>query len=358
MSVASTGQQRLPKVKLTIYHQETVFDEFKTEWNALLHRSAANNIFSTWEWQSTWWAAYQAGELWVIACHHDDGKLVALAPWFIEHNALGERVVRSIGCVDVTDYVDVIVEPGYTDIVFDALAAHLAQSRERFDRINLCNIPESSSTTDLLGSALQAYGFEVEIELQEVCPIIHLPADWESYLSMLDKKQRHEIRRKIRRAEGEAETSWYIVGQEHDLDAELEKFLSLMAASHQEKATFLTNPRNVDFFKRMVPLTFQCGWLQLSFLKINGDVAAAYLNFDYGSRILVYNSGLMPEPYGHLSAGIVLLAYNIRHAIETGHTIYDFLRGNEIYKYRMGGQDTRVFKLKAKAGDYVPLVGD
>jgi len=29
----------------------------------------------------------------------------------------GERVVRSIGCVDVTDYVDVIVEPEHAEEV-------------------------------------------------------------------------------------------------------------------------------------------------------------------------------------------------------------------------------------------------
>jgi len=67
-----------------------------------LKRSPADNIFSTWEWQSSWWKAYQAGELWLISCRDDQDRLVGLAPWFIQTQPGGERVVRSIGCVDVT----------------------------------------------------------------------------------------------------------------------------------------------------------------------------------------------------------------------------------------------------------------
>jgi CelD/BcsL family acetyltransferase involved in cellulose biosynthesis len=71
------------------------------------------------------------------------------------------------------------------------------------------------------------------------------------------------------------------------------------------------------------------------------------MNFDYGGHILVYNSGLLPEEYGHLSLGIVLLCYNIRHAIENKRKVFDFLRGNEVYKYRMGAKDNPVFMLRA-----------
>jgi CelD/BcsL family acetyltransferase involved in cellulose biosynthesis len=335
-------------VQLTAYNQVTVFEDLKPEWNDLLHRSASDHVFSTWEWQSTWWTTYQAGELWVVACRDDSGHLIGLAPWFIEHNDQGEYVVRSIGCVDVTDYVDVLVEPKHMQIVFTALAQHLLDRRSAYDRVNLCNIPEASPTSEQFGTILQAHGFEVDVVLQEVCPVIELPGTFEDYLGTLDKKQRHEIRRKVRKAESEANISWYIVGPEHNLDEEIERFLGLMSASQYQKAAFLENENNVRFFKAIVHKTFEQGWLQMSFLYVDESVAAAYINFDYQNHILVYNSGLNPNVHGHLSPGIVLLAYNIEHAIETGHTIFDFLRGNETYKYRMGAKDTRVFKLKAQ----------
>lgn len=335
-------------MNLTAYDTETVFDDLKDEWNDLLRRSNCDQIFSTWEWQSTWWREYQAGDLWIVAARNDDGRLVGLAPWFVETSAEGERVVRFIGCVDVTDYVDVIIEPQQTEAVFTALAEHLLDHADRYDRVNLCNIPETSPTHQAFAAVLKQAGFEVDVPVQEVCPVIPLPRTFEDYLNTLDKKQRHEIRRKIRRAEAEPGLGWYIVGPEHDLEAETERFLKLMASSHPSKAEFLTNPKNESFFRAIVRTAYERGWLQLAFLNVGPEVAAAYVNFDYAGRILVYNSGLQPEAFGQLSAGIVLLAYLIEHAIETGRFVFDFLRGNETYKYRMGAQDTRVYKLKAQ----------
>jgi CelD/BcsL family acetyltransferase involved in cellulose biosynthesis len=335
-------------VRLITYDTLDAFRTLRTEWDELLPRSISNRVFSTFEWQITWWEAYAPGELWVIAARDDEDRLIAVAPWFIETRP-DERVVRSIGCVDVTDYVDLIVDSPNTAAFCTALAQYLAEQRGRFDRINLCNIPEQSPTLAYLPTLLQHCGFASDVELQEVCPVIALPISFEGYLENLDKKERHEIRRKVRRAAGEAETlDWYIVGVEHDLEQELDRFIALMAASQPAKAEFLADSKNDAFLRQIARITYQCGWLQLSFLRINGEAVATYMNFDYANQIQVYNSGLALDRYSHLSAGIVLLAYNIQHAIETGHTLFDFLRGNEVYKYRMGAQDTKVFKLKAQ----------
>lgn len=335
-------------MKLIAYDDPSVFEALRSEWNDLLARSHCDLVFSTWEWQSSWWAAYQPGDLWVVAVRDDSGRLVAIAPWFIEINADHKRIVRSIGCVDVTDYVDIIVEPEHRRRVYALLAEHLHERRTNYDWINLCNIPEASPTREEFAAVLRDCGFDVEIIFQEVCPVIHLPETFDDYLASLDKKQRHELRRKMRRAENEPSLNWYIVGPDHNIDEELDRFLQLMAASHPEKAAFLRDPKNVAFFRTITPQAWEQGWLQLAFIGFNNQVAAAYLNFDYQSHILVYNSGLLPETFGHLSPGIVLLTYLIRHAIENGREVFDFLRGNETYKYRMGAEDTRVYKLKAQ----------
>lgn len=336
-------------MKLTAYDNVSLFETLQSEWNELVFRSMSNQIFSTWEWQSIWWQAYQSrGQLWVITCRTEDGRLVGIAPWFIEQHPTHGRVIRSIGCVDVTDYLDIIVDADCIQPVQECFAGYLAEHRDQFDRLDLCNIPEYSPTYAIFPEMLKQHNFTVEVKQQEVCPIIKLPDDWEGYLSLLDKKQRHEVRRKLRRADGAPEEiEWYIVDETHNLEEEMARFTTLMAASDPQKAEFLSDESNMAFFKTMVPAMAACGWLQLNFLTIGGTAAATYLNFDYDKRILVYNSGLLQEPYGNLSPGIVLLAYNIQHAIETGHEEFDFLRGNETYKYRMGGQDLAVYMLIA-----------
>lgn len=338
----------MARVKVVAHTQATLFEALRPEWNSLLGRSAANLIFLTWEWQSTWWHAYEAGDLWVLAVHSDDDRLVGIAPWFIQVKPDGERVVRTIGCVDVTDYMDIIAEPEHIDGIQQALADYVAQNTGLFDRINLCNVPEDSRTYATFPDHLRQAGMDAKLVLQEVCPIIRLPDSFEGYLESLDKKQRHELRRKMRRAENEAEIEYYTVDSSHDFEQEIETFFRLMAASQPSKAEFLADPRNNRFFRDILHVAFACGWLRMTFLKVDGHPAACYCDFDYNGHMLVYNSGLSLDYAPHLSTGIVLLTYNIRHAIETGHIVYDFLRGNESYKYRMGAVDTRVYMLLAR----------
>ncbi len=349
-----------PDVRLQVCHTSDGFAALRGEWDALLAASITNEVFLSWEWQSTWWDCYTPGDLWLIAGRNSANELIGIAPWFLEQPS---GVVRTIGCVEVTDYLDILVRPETSDCFCEALAEWLAGHTEQFRQISFCNLPQHSAVLTHLAQALSECGFAVETEQQEVCPAIQLPATFDSYLETLDKKNRHELRRKLRRAEdGDDHVAWYIVGTEAnrqadtqanthaDLQAETERFLTLMAASHPDKAAFLQNQQHVAFFRAITPKLAERGWLQLAFLTVEGEPAAAYFSVDYNNHIGLYNSGLKPDAYSHLSPGIVLLAYIIRYAIEQKRTVFDFLRGNEDYKYRMGAQDTPVLELRAAPG--------
>lgn len=212
-------------MQVTIYRDLSVFEQLIDEWNALLHQSPTNTIFLTQQWQVTWWRAYNAGDLFVHVVRADDGRLLGVGPWFIEHSP-DERVVRTIGCVDVTDYVDVLTTTDAIDEVYSALAQSLWDTREEFDRVNLCNIPEASPTLLGLSNALRQIGFESAAEFQEVCPVITLPDSWEAYLESLDKKQRHELRRKLRHSDGtDDQITWYTIAPDDtDLLPAIETF--------------------------------------------------------------------------------------------------------------------------------------
>jgi CelD/BcsL family acetyltransferase involved in cellulose biosynthesis len=337
-------------VQLTLHSDPEIFARLRPEWDTLFAHSAARLLFLSWEWASTWWNAYQPGELAIVSVRDDAGALVGLAPWFIEsrHDDSGavERVLRTIGCVDVTDYLDILTMPDHHAAVIEALAGLLADQRPSFSRLNLCNIPVDSLTLASMPDALTARGFAVEVQQQEVCPQIALPATWDGYLESLDKKQRHELRRKIRRMDGER-VEYRVITEAADLSAHIELFLDLMRASHPEKAAFLDDPGHDAFFRALLPVMAARGWLRLSFLLVEDTPCASYCHFDYEGHILVYNSGLNPEQFAHLSPGIVLLCRDIEWAIQNGRALFDFLRGNEGYKYRMGGIDRAVYMIMA-----------
>jgi len=326
------------------YHHEDVFESLSFVWNDLLHRSASDSLFLTVEFQRIWWKHLGRGELLVITVTDDD-ELIGIAPLFIEKDENDRRVLNFVGCVEVADYLDLIALQGREREVTEALVGHLARlDDDAWHALDLCNVHQGSPTLDLLPELAKAKGWDVDTELDDVCPIVDLPETWDEYLGMLDGKQRHEIRRRLRRANAWQGMEWYIVDSEHDLEAEIDDFLHVMAVGDPEKQAFLTDSMDA-FFRELARTAFDAGWLQLAFLTIDGQKAAAYFNFVYNNQVLAYNSGLDWESFPKVGAGTILTSYLIRHAIEEGREVFDFMRGDEEYKYRFGGEDIEVRRL-------------
>jgi len=331
-------------MKTQVYTNATGFAALREEWNSLLRDSASDTLFLTWEWQNTWWKHLGKGELYLVTVR-DGGHLSGIAPLYLIPTDDGLNELSIVGCRDVSDYLNLIAANGHEEKVYGALLDWLESDEAPvWDLVDLCNIPAASPTHQLLAEMAAARGYQVKIEVEDICPIIPLPSTWDEYLSSLSKKQRHEIRRKIRRAEGSAQINWYIVNEEHDLATEIDAFIELHQKSHIDKDEFMDTQMK-GFFHAAAQVLHEAGWLQLAFMEVNGEKAATMLNFDYRDSILVYNSGYDPEKYAQLSPGIVLLAHCIQHAIQLGRAEFDFLRGDEEYKFRFGAQPTEIYRL-------------
>jgi CelD/BcsL family acetyltransferase involved in cellulose biosynthesis len=209
--------------------------------------------------------------------------------------------------------------------------------------MDLCNIPETSPTRTILPQEAQRRGFLFNERINEVCPVIRLADTFEGYLDSIGSKQRRELNRKLRRAQG-ADAELVVVGPEDDVDTAVTNFLDLLQQSTFEKREWLTDGRRAVFYDA-ARAAHKAGMLQLLFIEVRGKKAAGLFNFDYNDRIWVYNSGLDPALFGALSLGVVITAKAIEYAIENGRTTFDFLRGNETYKYRFGAEDTTIYRL-------------
>jgi len=319
----------------------------EAEWNTLLQRTRADTVFLTWQWQKAWWDCFgEEGRLAVLTAR-DRGELVALAPFYIAapNGSLG--TLRLIGGVEVSDYLDLIVADNKEGPAYRALWEFLtSECAYPWRGMDLHNVPGLSGTLESLATiAGGTDGVRVTRQVEDVCPVISLPPSWEDYLRLLTKKQRHEIRRKLRKADREATVDWYYVEDEETLTREVEDFIALHQRSAAQKKEFM-DQRMQRFFHRVASSAFDQGWLKLAFLVVNEVKAATMFCFDYNDSILVYNSGYDPRMHPSLSTGIVLLSYCIRDAIAKGRRTFDFLRGAEDYKYRFGGEDREVYNLR------------
>jgi CelD/BcsL family acetyltransferase involved in cellulose biosynthesis len=326
------------------------FNHIADEWNMLLKEGAIHVPFLRHEYQTTWWGSlgggeWSHGELFVATARQDDGELMAIAPLFLTDNREGEPALLLLGSIEISDFLDLIARPADLPPFLDMLLAHLASEDAPAWRVlDLYNLLESSPTLPALQNAAEKRGWVYRQDCLQHCPYIPLPGDWEAYLNGIDKKQRHEIRRKIRRLEDpDIDAHWYIVQDDASLDGEIEDFLRLMGQD-ADKQAFLTNAMRAQMRDTM-KISYQGGWLQLAFLEIEGEKAAGYLNFDYDNHIWVYNSG-MDERFRENSPGWVLLAYLLQWANEHGRSGFDFMRGNEEYKYRFGGIDRFVVRAR------------
>ncbi len=110
-----------------------------------------------------------------------------------------------------------------------------------------------------------------------------------------------------------------------------------------QKEAFLTDDMKTSM-RNLIHTTFDEGYLQFAFLEIDNQKAAAYLNFDYNNRIWVYNSGF-EDKFLSWSPGWVLLSYLLQWANENKRHQFDFLRGDEKYKYRFGAVDRFIHRI-------------
>lgn len=321
----------------TVFTDSSVFFDLRQEWHQLLENSAINEIFMTPEYQSVWWQTLGGGELCIISVRSDSGELVGLAPLFVHNN-----IYSFIGCRDVSDYLDFIVHKEYEELVYQAILNELKSIKNV--SFSLCSIPESSPTLVQIPKLLTG-DTKLTLTEQEVCPQIQLPNTWDTYLTNLDRKQRQEIKRKWKKIETTEEVAYECIYEEHPATQAVSQFIELHQQSSETKRDFWDSHHKA-FFEQLLPVLARRGWLKLFFLSIGRHTKpiAAMLIFDYGGHYDLYNSGFNPD-FSSLSPGQVLTAYTIKDAIENGRTLYDFLRGNEEYKFRLGGIPKPIFDL-------------
>lgn len=358
-------------MKTEIHKDTSGFDALREEWNPLVRCSVTNTLFLTWEWQTAWWDAFGAGRsLYLLAMRDDAGSLVGIAPLFHQDSQIDptaslpdisverpvavasgqvRRTVHLVGGTEVSDYLDIIAPPQHHQEVCSALldaleTPFLRENGFLWHLLDLRCLPAASPTLASVARLANARGWQTQQTREDVCPVLELPQSWEEYLTArLSKKQRHELRRKIRRAEGEARVDWYWVTDEN-WEEGLELFFYLHKASHPDKDAFMDD-RMQGFFRAVARAALDRDWLRLSVLRFNGRPVASYLCFDYGSDRLVYNSGFDLSAYADLGPGIVLLGYLVEDAIRRGLSRFDFLQGNERYKYEFGAVDTEVMRV-------------
>ena len=320
---------------MSIFVRQEDFESIEREWETLLPLCATDTIFVTPLWQKLWWNHFAEDSRLMLTSVWDGDELIGIAPL-----AARDGVVSFLGDTDLFDYHDMLVRRGSEEAFYDALCDFLIGIE--WHTLDLRSLPEKSPLLAYLPRLAERGGLTLDTQDEDTAPVAELPSTWEEYLAGLRKKDRHELRRKLRRLENADSPRQYTCDDSESVDSCMEDFFRLLRASRQDKDEFMT-PAREAFFRDIARELSRKQQFRLYFLEVEGVRVASCVCFDYADTFLLYNSGYDPE-YSTLSVGLLNKALCVKDAIEMKRSTFDFLRGNERYKYDLGGKDKAVYR--------------
>ena len=322
--------------------------EVRDEWKTLVDSSSQNCIFLTNEWFCTWFESFgESCQLCVLLLRDQNNRLVGAAPLMET-----EKGIQFIANHEVTDYCDFIVEHGQEELFYEEFLEFWQKEIESDRSLHLINIREDSPTLFLLPQMANKSHFKHTVIETEVAPCLNLPSSYESYMNNLDRKNRHELRRKKRKIESEKGLLLNRVNDSEGAQNCIDLFIELHRKSSSSKQEFWEKKGVESFFRAITVLFSTKGWIEFNVLSLEDDLAAILLNFVYNDELHFYNIAFNPN-YASFSPGIYLFNQSIQQAIKDNLRRADFLRGRERYKFSFGAKECKImdFKLSKKEMD-------
>lgn len=321
------------------------FQHLADEWNQLLWRSSANSIFLTWEWLATWWQHFQADQqLWIVTARHPQTNvLLGIVPLLIHQQKIkGLLTFRECRFFEddhtAPDHLDFIIDKEYEDAILPPLLDFILARNNLWDTLRLSAFSSSSTALSILQAQLNPAEF---IQSEELCPLLDLPDSWEELHKSLPRNHRiHNDRRtrKLLREFPEQVDIQQVENATH-LPAAMAHLLRLhnLIHSNNSAGTAFSSPAQQAFHLEIAERFLAKGWLRFYQLQVCGEPIAALYCFSYNNVVSFYQSGYDPA-WGKYSPGTQCMAHAIQRAIHEGAREFDFLRGNEAYKYRWNAQ--------------------
>ena len=332
-------------MKVAEIRQDAGLYELRPAWDKLLHDSAGDTIFLSWEWLTAWWRSYgKTGELRLLTATDETGALRGIAPLRLQTmRKYGQTysVLAFVGDGSMdSDYLDFIIASGYEEQVLEAFQHH-CMGQQGQDGILLINeIPAASPNVPFLH---QIAGRDALIwrEKDVPCSTVRLAQSWEAYLGMLKPRFRTKVRSVLRNLESRADVSFQFCENAEDLGRLLPALFDLhtMRWHRDGKPGVFGFPGKRDFYFALSRLLLDRKWLRFSWLEWKGQILACQYGFVYAGKYFQLQEGYEPA-VEHWHVGIGLRAWSIRQFLQQGVREYDFLGGVGQHKTDWGGETT------------------
>lgn len=321
---------------------ENVFASLQAEWRQLF-AAAESSPFLSWEWLSVWYKWFGANNTPFILKAYRENRLIGILPLCSQKKKVLGMRLRRLGFIGETqggaDYLDLIAKPDDKAEILAAIFDFLKREND-FDVLCLENLAGDSATAGFLRD-LTKPPFRYAELTTAVCPQIDLAGGWEAVLKQ--SKRAANFKRRLKQLEKMPDFEFRSITSPDETDAAFERFFGLHEKrwSKNGGSELSGHPRLVSFQRDLVPTLAQTGLLRFDELWVEGKCRASVYSLDNGKTFYYYNSGYDLQ-WSNKSVGLVLIGLSVKNAIARGNSLYDFLRGDETYKFDWANQKTEL----------------
>ena len=338
------------------------YDDFlalKDEWANLLEK-CNHTVFSTWEWLSIWWKHFGKNKKLLILLAEDHEKPVGIAPlmYYVDKTfGLRTRKIQLIGTPQ-SDYSDFILAEKKEQCLTAFVKYILNESHEKWDCIELKDIPENSQTSVLL-QKIDKIVTVANIRVIHRCPYLPLPSSISELINGLSRKFRKNLRRSQKQLEQNCKLKFIDYSSPKVCLEGMKNLFEL----HQKRwktcgePGVFTNQSVRNFHLNIAESFSRKGWLGLYAMSANDEIVACLYGFKYQSKFYYYLSGMNPF-YSKYGPGNLLILFVLQKCIDDGLKEFDFLRGEEEYKTRWTSLSRKNFDVVLVKKGLCPLIRD
>ncbi len=317
----------------------TDFEEFKTleePWDNLLNRAEPNILFLTHCWLSVWWESFAKAD-WemLVILVYDNDRLIGAAPLVRKKEGYSKKNIEFFANSH-TFRMDFLVDKEYArNTVLELIWKKLLETVSGWDLIKLKDLPSETGTAAQLQQILQTYGFSSSKEEKIESPFLPIDGTWEKYFSSRSKNHRKNMRRAVKKIDENGGMNLEVLTEIENVNRLMDEGLAIENSGWkgENESSILSNKEVTRFYKKLAEELNNRKWLNLFFLKLNGNNAAFDFCVRYKDRVYALKTG-MDEKYAAFSPGQMLQMTELEYYFGQDVEEYDFIGPKMDFKMR------------------------
>ncbi len=322
-------------MKIEIIDNLKDFLSLESIWNEVLEKSQSDHVCLTFEWFKSWWPAFGKNKQLFILLFKDEGNFtIGIAPFMLCRSRCAGLPVKKISFIynDNSSRADFLLT-GARDNILKVMVDYLNVNKDKWNIIELQNMPNESSNFEILQKALRSKGMLFGIKEGLHSPFIPIKSDWQAYFCSRSKKFRKYLRNIINRL---TKSGNYIIERIDSRNINQETLNRIFEISNKSwkakcKKEITHNEENRRFFEEFSQITNEKGWLNVWILNINGKDAAYEYLLRYREKIYALKADFN-EKYKYASPGSITNMSALEYYFNNNLKEFDFCGHDEEYK--------------------------